>query len=281
MSAYLYLEHLSDADLALLAAVEGDPVDDLLHRLQAAPGLLEVILARPALYTTLFAAGPEEALLQASAFLVFAVLVHRASADLTEAPFVEEWIGPGKRVPMFEVAPLKGFASDLGHRLFLAELLASYTHVASGSMWVHTARGWHRRRFSELDPLRLLELAEVVPEGERPAVYRRLGDLSLFLTGVFPDYVGSRVLPVRTRQRLERLVPTDASEWEPLGDISLLEGLGRRSYLVAGRAAQEYGSPAGLADLAEEFGQARRTLNFLTDRYLFPVRGRWFPVGEG
>ena len=281
MSFYLYLEHLSDADLALLATVEGDSVDDLLARLRAAPDLLEGILARPALHERLFASGPEEALLQASAFLAFAVLVHRASLDLTDVPFVEEWIGPGRRVPMFEVAPLKDFASDLGRRLFLAELLASYTHVASGSMWVQTARGWHRRRFSELDPLRLLELAKALPERERPAIYRRLGDLSLFLTGVFPDYVGGRLLPLRARRRLQRLVPDVAMEGEVLGDISLLEQVGRRSYLVAGRAASGHGAPAQLADLAEAFGPARRTLNFLTDRYLFPVRGRWFPLGEG
>lgn len=280
MSAFLYLEHLNDADLALLAAAEDDSVDGLLARLRAAPDLLEGILSRPTLYETLFRSGPEEALLRASAFLTFAVLVHRAAQELTHVPFVQEWIGPGRRVPMFEVGPLKDFSSDLGRRLFLAELLASYTHVASGSMWVHTARGWHRRRFSELDPLRLIELLEVVPESERPAVYRRLGDLSLFLTGVFPDYAGGRLLPLR-RRRLQHLLPSDPFEASPLDDISLLEHLGRRAYLVAGRSAQGYGAPAVLVHLSEEFGHARRTLNFLTDRYIFPVRNRWFPLGEG
>jgi len=33
-----------------------------------------------------------------------------------------------------------------------------------------------------------------------------------------------------------------------------------------------------LADVAQRFGQARRILNYLTDRYLFPYRGRWFPT---
>lgn len=281
MIAFLYLEHLNDADLALLAAAEGDSVDGLLSRLRAEPGLLEGILSRPALYEMLFGPGPEEALLRASAFLAFAVLVHRAAQDLTHAPFVHEWIAPGRRVPMFEVLPLQDFASDLSRRLFLAELLASYTHVASGSMWVHTARGWHRRRFSELDPLRLIELLDVVPQSERPAVYRRLGDLSLFLTGVFPDYAGGRLLPLRNRRRLQRFLPSDASDPASLGDISLLERLGRRSYLAAGRSAEGHGAPGVLVQLAEEFGHARRMLNFLTDRYMFPVRNRWFPLDEG
>jgi hypothetical protein len=32
-----------------------------------------------------------------------------------------------------------------------------------------------------------------------------------------------------------------------------------------------------LDDLASRFDQARRFLNLLTDRYLFPFRSRWFP----
>jgi hypothetical protein len=34
-----------------------------------------------------------------------------------------------------------------------------------------------------------------------------------------------------------------------------------------------------LAGISENFATARRTLNFLTDRYLFPLRQRWFGVG--
>jgi len=34
-----------------------------------------------------------------------------------------------------------------------------------------------------------------------------------------------------------------------------------------------------LEDLASDgFGRARRILNFLTDRYLFPLRDHWFPT---
>ena len=96
------------------------------------------------------------------------------------------------------------FAAD-GRRLFLTELLTSYTRVASGSTYVRTARGWRRRRFSELDPLRLASLLDAVPEAERPGIYRRLGDLALFLTGVFPDRtdrgVGQVDGPVAAPQR--------------------------------------------------------------------------------
>src|SRR5438270_799918 len=186
MSSNPFIEHLNDTDLALLATVSGeDSVIDLQHRLWADPYALDEILRQPSLFDVLFGAGAREALLHASPFLTFAVLVQRASRDLRQARFVEEWIGPGRRVPMFEVTGVQEFASDPLRRLFLAELLASYTHVASGSMWIQTPRGWRRRRFSELDPVRLVEMLQSAPERERPMLYRRLGDLALFLTGVF------------------------------------------------------------------------------------------------
>ena len=79
-------------------------------------------------------------------------------------------------------------------RLFLAELLASFTRVASGRYRVTAGGRTRTRRFSELDPVRLAGLLEEVPEAERPGIYRRLGDVTLFLTGVFPGYAADRAL---------------------------------------------------------------------------------------
>src|SRR5690606_24818469 len=95
---------------------------------------------------------------------------------------------PRRRLPVFDVASLREFLDDHMRRYFLVELLASYTHVASGVSWARTSRGWRKRKFSELDPVRLAELLTVVEPPERAGVFRRLGDLALFLTGVFPDH---------------------------------------------------------------------------------------------
>src|SRR5881227_3534877 len=134
MVGRLYLEHLSDADLALLSSA-GEPA----RAVHADPERIEALIDSPALFRVLFGA----------------------------ASFVEEWVGPRQRVPVFDVAGLREFGADPLRRFFLAELLASYTHVASGSVMVQTRRGWRRQRFSELDPLRLIELAELLPEAER------------------------------------------------------------------------------------------------------------------
>jgi hypothetical protein len=181
-------------------------------------------------------------------------------------------------VPVFDTGSLKAFGADPMRRFFLIQLLASYTNVASGSMLVKTDRGWRRRRFSELDPLRLIELAELVPEPERPSVYRRLGDLTLFWSGIFPDYAAERLVADRDRGGLERaLGAADREQAEGRDGIWLLEQLGRRAYRIAQQGADRRAAMAGvLADVSENFAAARRVLNFLTDRYLYPMRRQWF-----
>jgi hypothetical protein len=272
----LYLEHLSDADLAFLgSATESGPGS------APKPGQIETLIDSPSVYRQLFNQPGRDPLLRGTPFLVFAVLVSRAARDLSQASFVEEWVGPRQRVPVFDVEALRDFSADPLHRLFLAELLASYTHVASGSVLVQTRRGWRRRRFSELDPVRLVELADLVPEHERSWVYRRLGDLSLFLSGVFPDYAAEQLVAEPQRRRLEGALPVrDRQRAEQEDGIWLLERLGRRAYQMAQRATD---GSAGMADVLAQVGQsfptARRVLNFLTDRYLFPLRRQWFGTG--
>jgi hypothetical protein len=186
-------------------------------------------------------------------------------------------------VPVFETASLRDFAAAADRRTFLAELLASFTHVASGRVWWRTARGWRRRRYSDLDPLSLAELVEAMPATRRAEALRRLGDLALFLAGVFPDYAARHPIEPRHLARMTRAIeatagplgaPPFAAGAFPDGGIRMLEWLGRASY----RLAQEQGGGAGaLSDVTTRFVDARRFLNVLTDRYLYPLREQWFP----
>jgi hypothetical protein len=276
MPSSLYLEHLSDADLAFLRAA-----GESRHSGLRDPEQVESLIDSPATFRALFTVAGPDPLLRGSPFLIFAVLVHRVVRDLGQASFVEEWVGPRQRVPVFDTGSLRDFGGDPLRRLFLAELLASYTNVTSGSTLVKTARGWRRRRFSELDPVRMIELAEIVPDLERPSVYRRLGDLSLFLTGIFPDYAGERLVADRDRGQLERaLGAADRERAERQDGVWLLEQLGRRAYRIALQGAdRRVAMAAVLAEVSENFAAARRVLNFLTDRYLFPMRRQWFGTG--
>jgi hypothetical protein len=290
-----YLEHLTDDDLGLLSSAHRSATGEMLGvaGLRGRPTAVEGLLSRPEVFEAVF--GVEKGadpFMRGSPFLVFAVAVHRCVEDLRQAVFVPEWLGPRQRVAVFDVEALRDFLADPTRRFFLVELLASYTHVASGSFWVQTRRGWRRRRFSELDPVRLASLLEVVPEAERVGIYRRLGDLALFLTGVFPDHTAMRALaPIDTARllRAARLAAGadgppvgHAESVEPAGPVALLEHLGRRWYRLAYDTAP---SPTGamrvVGEVAERFRQARRVLNLVTDRHLFVLRDRWFSPPTG
>jgi hypothetical protein len=275
-TALTYMEHLTDGDLAVL----GEPA-----RSRAEPARILERLARPETYEAVFGpGGANEPFLRASPFLTFAVAVHRAAEELGASTFTREWVAPRQRVPVFDAHVLRDFAGDPLRRLFLVELLASYTHVASGSVWVQTARGWRRRRFSELDPVRLASLLEVVDERDRPGVYRRLGDLALFLTGVFPDHTALHGLGGVGRSRLLRAGGlTDLEPTRDAGGVSILEALGPRWYRMAVRQVRGplTGTMRATADMAAHFADARRILNFVTDRFLFPFRSHWFGVSGG
>lgn len=288
----LLLERLSDADLALLAQAAGEagPKSELAPRLRRHPGGIEPLLARPEVFAALFDDHGADPLVLVSPFAAFAVLVARATETLRGMAFVPERIGRRTTVPVFEVESLRSLLEDPLRRLFLADLLASYSHVASGGLWMRGRRGWSHRRFSELDPAQLAELAILVPPHERAAVYRRFGDLALFLAGVFPDYVEAHPLPPVAVERIQRVLA--GGEWRPpdvavgghvfdLGSIGFLESAGGRAYrlALAGVTYPELGLAPALGYVAGEFGQARIVLNFITDSYLGRLRGRLFPLG--
>jgi hypothetical protein len=285
-----YLEHLTDADLSILTGVVDAPVaDDASVYLRSHPEVIEEALGSPIAFDRVLGEPvDDEILIQASPFLVFAVAVHRVVDDLGHTHFVEERIGPRMRVPVFDAGQLREFGVDPARRYFLVEHLTSYTRVMSGPVWVRRGRRWRRQRFSELDAGRLAATLDAVPESDRPGVYRRLGDLALFLTGVFPDHSAARSVHPIELERLLRSLPVTGESMPTLSDVEqlagergaagLLEWLGPRWYRAAAERTPVTGLARLLDDLATRFDQARRFLNHLTDRYLFPVRSRWFPA---
>jgi hypothetical protein len=236
------------------------------------------LLGRPEVFDAIFG---ERALvsgrpLLVSPFLVFAVAVHRAGRDLASMRHVTERIGLRQRVPVFDAPQLAGFLDSHARRLFLAELLASFTRNAAGRYRVHTDRGWRWRRFNELDPVRLAGLLQTAAAAERPGVYRRLGDTALFLAGVFPEYTQDRALSPLDATRLVRMagldIDGDPERLAATPPMELFERLGAQWYHNAWRTARyRTRHLAVVADVAQQFHQARRVLNHITDRYLFPL----------
>jgi hypothetical protein len=181
---------------------------------------------------------------------------------------------------LFDAPALRDFLAAPARRLFLAELLASFTRVASGRYRARVGGRMRTRRFSELDPVRLADLLEAVPQAERPGVYRRLGDVTLFLTGVFPDYATAHALGPVNAARLLRAAQLPASQQDRLAGppgIEFWEHLGARWYRAARDLAPVATARLTVAgEVADRFQQARRVLNYVTDQYLFPSGSPWF-----
>jgi len=291
-----YLEHLTHDDLEFLChpgrGRAPSPAEDYRTVVRRNRGGIEGLLGSRQVFDALFladhTAGP---LVLVSPFLAFAVTVQRTRAELSSTTYVPEWVGVGRRTPVFDVPRLVEFVSAPWRCFFLTELLASYSRVASGSVVVPTRRGLRRQRFSELDPVRLAGLLDVVSDAERPGVFRRLGDLALFLTGVFPDYVGRRGFGPVDQTRLLRssrsgggrrgmprerpLAPVTAGDGNP---VALLGQLGRRWYMAAFRLlpAPVPANVAVISEMPERFDDARRILSVIAERFLFPHRETWF-----
>lgn len=261
-----YAEHLTDHDLLVLAGGRTDQV----AALRREPGLILDLLDRPTVLAAVLDASRHEEggrFSYLSPFLVFAAAVHQVSNMLVGRSYVADRTGPRLRVPVFDAPLLAAFATDPVHRLFLAELLASYARVASGVVWRRSGRGWRRQRWDELDLPRLAALLGVVAARERPGVWRRIGDGALFLAGVFPEYA-RRFLGVVEVARLQQATGLRLRSVE--GDVGeMLEELAGRAYEKVG-----VGVPEGVVESPRS---ARRVLTLVSDHYLFPVKPDWLP----
>jgi hypothetical protein len=278
-----FVESLTGHDLEMLAAIEqaSSDSDELRAHLVRDPETIEVLLADPSLYESIYETPETGMIAGLSPLLAFAVLVHRTMRDLRAAAYVPEWIGAGERLPVFDAASIREFIDAADRRYLIADFLGSFTTVSSGSMWVRTERGYRKRRFSELDPVALAEMVGSLPLAQRSGGYRRLGEVSLFLTGVFPDHTARHPLSPMHQARLARLSGVEMEEAGDLDYVHFLERVGRAWY---DRAATDPLLPTGirevLSDMATNFTQARRFLNYLTDRYLHRVEtGLMNPVG--
>lgn len=263
----MYLDGLSEQDVATIAKIVGTDTAHLSSELHRRPWLINDILSEPKILDMVIGGGGHLSD-RVSPFLLFAVLVRRVADDLHGATYVNDWSGPRSRLPVFDVAPLQEFLDDPGRMFFLASVLASFAAPHPPPV--------------PADPFDLSDLArwldQVLPR-DRANLLLRLGDLSLLMSGIFPDRTGATPLRPVDAERLGRTVGMKPEEMLELSDsarmapgLDALESLGSRWY---GAAASEGGAPPVVADIATRFRAARRVLNHLTDRYLYRIEPNW------
>lgn len=262
-----YLDGLSGRDLRTLAAITAGDATQLAEDLQHRPWAIHDLLSDPTVVEGVMGRQAHPANL-VSPFLLFAVMVHGAAADLRSATFVNDWTGPRSRLPVFDVEPLQEFIEDPGRVFFLVRLLESFAVPTPVPV--------------PADPFDLSDMALWVDQAlpsQRATLLCRLGDLSLFMAGIQPDANGARALPPSEAERLGSTVDMTSDEVLQLCDnasispgLDALESLGTRWY---GSAVDAGVAAPVVSDVATRFRSARRVLNHLADRFLHEVDSPW------
>lgn len=195
-------------------------------------------------------------LLQVSAWLLFALYLRLARRELDTGTAVPEWTGAQEVVPVFDADLIRDALSSPEILSQLERLLTRYTRVRAG--WYTAWERGHlsRRRWNDLDPASLLNLLPYA-EGEVAAdLLRRAGDAHLFLAGMFPEHVLGHL-------------SRDLDAWERRG----------QGFYRAAAAKYEDGMPDWSGDLERLGGQfhgARRSLNYVMQRFWSRSRTSWF-----
>ncbi len=256
-----HIERLTDRDLSTVAGVLGLDSESLRSELTQHPWRVHEVLSDPDVFDVVMDRRDHPAAV-VSPFLMFSVLIHRVAAELRDASYVNDWSGPSSRLPVFDVEPLQEFVGAPGRLFFLSRVLA---HFAAPSPPPVPA-----------DPLDLGDLAgwlDAALPHQRSVLLRMLGDLSLFMAGVYPDRTGRDAIEPRKIVRLGESVGMSPDEiaglfdaGDPAPGLSAMESLGSRWYAAAADTAT---SQPVLRDVAHRFRAARRVLNHLTDGYLY------------
>lgn len=262
-----YLDGLSGRDLRTLAAIKAEDADQLAEELSQRPWAIHDLLSDDDVYDGVMGRQAHPANL-VSPFLLFAVMVHAAAAELRDASFINDWTGPRSRLPVFDVEPLREFVEAPGRIFFLVTLLESFAMPKPSPV--------------PADPLDLSDMAKWFEQAlphDRATLLRRMGDLSLFTAGVFPDHAGPRLLGGVEAVRLGGTLDMSAEEILSLLDggslspgLDALESLGSRWYTGAVDAGS---APAVVNDIASRFRAARRVLNHVSDNYLYELDFEW------
>lgn len=136
--------------------------------------------------------GEDEILVRISPWLFFTVLLRRARRDLEQEAFtVEE--RARQKVVLFDADRVTDLLAEEEVLDYLASMLASFMRVQSVTVRYRVRQGiWRRYRTSELDVDGMIRAAERMDAPLRYGAYRRIGDVCLFLSGMFPEYIESQ-----------------------------------------------------------------------------------------
>lgn len=232
------------------------------ERLRSDEALLKSMLDDEQLFQRLL--SDENILVQVSPWLFFMVLLRRTRRDLPQAAFTVEQRG-WQKVVLFDVDRVVKLLEQELLLDYLAAMLASFTRIESKTVLVETQKGrWRGYRVSEFDLEGMLRYSQTLDEPFRFAPYKRIGDVCLFLTSMFPEHLNSQYRYPASRKIRPRM------KGKIIRSLDDYEAHGRAFYQLAAEhdQARLQGMDGVLSTLSENFILAEKPLAFLVNRYL-------------
>ena len=215
----------------------------------------------------------DEILLKISPTLFFEILLRKAADDLSRVGYTYEK-SRTMSIPVFDAQALVSLLNRDSLLIYLADMLSSFTRVESYAVSIRIRKGvWRKIRFNDLDIYSLMSLCDVVDDAYRFRLFKRIGDICLFILGVFPVYAernyrypgSGKIRPGIAGSR--RVSPQD------------YEKEGQRFYRMA--AEHRTSLDMELSDvfwsLNENFRTAKKPLNYIAEHYL-PYKSNVFLI---
>ena len=214
----------------------------------------------------------EEVFLKISPALYFEVLLRRALMDLEVATHTVERAGK-QTIPVFDTREVVELLARPEVLEYLGQMLASFTRIHSYVMPVRVRRGVRRRiRYNDMDIDSLERFSAMTDEQHRLSFYKRIADVCLFVSGVFPDHTFSDHSYQTSGQ------PSSSPARRLRRSMEDYEMEGRRFYGLAEEhpTARALGLSSVFGLLRQHFISARKPLSLIATQYLHSHKHQLF-----
>ena len=178
---------LSDADLKFIVETLTPDIRDhsrVSGAVRDKPEILDAMIGDPRLVER--ALDDEEVVVHISPRLLFTILLRQTRRDLDNQPYINEIGERGEVIPVFESSRVANLLDEEPSREYLASMMSSFSKTQSTVVYSLERGRLRKRRFSSMDMDDMIHAARHADPEERPDYYRRVADIALFMTGVFP-----------------------------------------------------------------------------------------------
>jgi hypothetical protein len=260
---------LSDNDLSFVVETVAPNLKDRLETIRNDGEILRGMLEDQRLFNRVI--SDEEIMIEISPRLFFTILMIKARKDIEMGVYTIERDRYHK-IPVFDIEKVRGLINDEDIFEYLINMLVSFTRTESQTIYyvVKGRRGLRRVKFSDIDINDMIRLAEIVNEEVRFPIYKRIGDICLWILGIFPEYVIPRqIWTSKPNVRVGFRYKMSVEEYEELG---------RTFYRLASNSydAKIIGLEKPLSILSENFTIAEKPLNLISEKYLIFSKDKWF-----